>query len=135
MTRLLGLALAGLATLAAASEVPRAARTLRVGTIVSAADLAAPASSAAIDALSGLEVRRVIYVGRPVRAADLGPPTLVHRNEIVTMELRMRSLSLRTEGRALDAGGAGERIRVLNLESRTAVIATVIAPGRVGVSR
>ncbi|MEM1343273.1 MAG: flagellar basal body P-ring formation chaperone FlgA [Pseudomonadota bacterium] len=102
-----------------------AARTLRVGTILTAADLKATQNMADIDALIGLEVRRAIYAGRPITAADLGPPTLVRRNAIVSVRYVIGGLLLRTEGRALDNGGLGESVRVMNLDTRMTIQATV----------
>lgn len=113
-----------------------AARTLRPGTVLAASDLRAePGAEDRLGALLGLEVRRAIYVDRPVRAGDLGPETLVRRNAIVTMLYRDRGLAIRTEGRALDAGGAGERIRVMNLASRQPVAAVVLGRDTVAVAR
>jgi flagellar basal body P-ring formation protein FlgA len=113
-----------------------AARTLRPGTVLEGSDLRAqPGAEDRIGALIGLEVRRAIYADRPVRASDLGPETLVRRNAIVTMLYRDRGLAIRTEGRALDAGGAGERIRVMNIVSRQSVAAIVTGRDTVTVAR
>ena len=116
-----------------------AARTLRPGVIVAPGDLraaegAAPGASARIAELEGLEVKAAIYAGRPVPRGALGPPTLVARNDVVVMEYRSGGLSLRTEGRALDAGAEGARIRVMNLASRITVTAVVTGPDRVRVT-
>lgn len=118
-----------------------AAHTLRIGSIVGPGDLrlvddaaADPKiTEAAIEPYVGLEVRRAIYAGRPVTPSDLGPPTLVTRNAVVTMVFDTGSLAIRTEGRALDAGGEGERVRVMNLDSRLSVRATVVGPNLVAV--
>ena len=114
-----------------------AARTMRIGTIVSVGDVVTRGEqpSTGIDAMIGLEVRRVIYAGRPIARTDLGPPTLVHRNEIVSMVYSVGGLQMRTDGRALGRGGLGEVIDVMTLSSRQKVRATVAAPGRVEVRR
>ena len=114
-----------------------ARRTLPAGTIVTEADVRAadPSAIPAIGAMLGQETRRTIYSGRPVAAADLGPATLVRRNDIVTMRFRDQGLEIIAEGRALDPGGHGERIRVLNLASRTPVVARVVAPSLVEIGR
>jgi flagellar basal body P-ring formation protein FlgA len=123
----------------AAQEV-LATHNLRAGTILSAADLKVSGieDTAAWDlvaALVGLETRRAIYSGRPVVAADLGPPTLVRRNAVVAMLYSSNGLGIRTEGRALESGGAGEVIRVINLNSRQSVMATVIGENQVEARR
>ncbi|MBK0398127.1 flagellar basal body P-ring formation protein FlgA [Limibaculum sp. M0105] len=123
---------------ALAGEVT-ARRTIPAGTVIVAADLAVSDGDAAAlssrDAMLGLEARRSIYAGRPVVPVDLGPPTLVRRNDVVSIRFKGGGLEIQTEGRALDAGGAGERIRVLNIDSRQPVSARVTAPGLVEIRR
>jgi len=130
-----------LALPATAQEVV-ATRTLPAGTVLSRAHLDIPAGTMDAEAgktmlqdMVGMEVRRAIYAGRAVKRSSLGPPTLVERNAIVSMEYRSGGLSIRTEGRALASGGRGERIRVMNLGSRRPVQSTVIGPSRVAVRR
>jgi len=117
-----------------------AAHTLRVGTVLEAGDLKVPDAEDArrrelVAALVGLETRRAIYTGRPVVVADLGPPTLVHRNAVGVMLYSDRGLGIRTEGRALESGGAGEVVRVINATSRQSVLATVTGENQVEVHR
>jgi flagella basal body P-ring formation protein FlgA len=69
-----------------------------------------------------------------VRAADLGPPALVDRNQIVALDFRAGGLSIRAEGRALARGGAGDVIRVMNLASRTTVSGRIRPDGVVDVA-
>jgi flagella basal body P-ring formation protein FlgA len=119
-----------LALPAAAADAVRANRTLRVGDVVAAADLSEPA-----DGMVGMEVRRAVYAGYPVTMSDLGPPTLVRRNEIVTMSFVVGGIELRAEGRALRDGGAGVVIEVMNLVSRRTVRATIVGTRAVEVRR
>ena len=107
-----------------------AKRTLRVGSILKPGDL-----TKASDQMVGLEVRRAIYAGHPISESDLGPPTLVRRNEIVTMTFKNRGIALRAEGRALGAGGSGEIVEVMNLESRRTIRAVVTGSRSVEVRR
>lgn len=116
--------------LPAAADPVRANRTMRVGEIVAAADLSGPAGP-----MVGLEVRRAIYAGHPVGMADLGPPTLVRRNEVVTMNFAAGGIDLRAEGRALGDGGAGDVIEVMNLSSRRTIRAVIVGPRTVEVRR
>lgn len=81
----------------------------------------------------GMEARVNLYPGRPIRAADLQPPAVIERNEIVTLQFRQGGLLILTEGRALDRAGVGERLRVINLSSRSTVSATVLSAGLVEV--
>lgn len=125
-----------LASSALADDVV-ASRTLRIGDVLTISDLrlADKVDDRQVAAMIGKEVRRVVYVGRPVDAADLGPQTLVNRNDVVVMTYSVGGLRMRTEGRALGRGGAGEVIDVMTLSSRQKIRAVVVAPGQVQVRR
>lgn len=115
-----------------------AARTIRAQTVLGPGDLVAgpvavPGALEDAAAVVGLEARVILHAGRPVRAADLGPPALVARNQIVTLAWRAGALSITAEGRALGRAGAGEAVRVLNLASRTTVTGIVAGDGTVVV--
>ncbi len=133
----LAVALLGIGSdgLAGSAEVV-AVHTLRPGTVIGPQHVSVPEDRPDLaEAVLGFELRRAVYRGHPVRSSDIGPVTLVRRNSVVTMQYRSGALSIRTEGRALDAGGDGERIRVMNLDTRQAVTAVVRAPGLVEVER
>ena len=76
-----------------------------------------------------MEARVNLYPGRPIRPGDLREPAVINRNEIITLQYDANGLLIVTEGRALDRAGIGERLRVLNLSSRTTVTATVQGAG------
>lgn len=108
-----------------------ATRTIRAQTVIGPDDLTLvnaglPGALSDTAAAIGLEARVAIYAGRPVRLADLGPPTLVQRNQVVALVYLAGGLAISTEGRALARGSEGEVIRVINLASRTTV------SGRIG---
>lgn len=108
-----------------------ATRTLRAQTVITPEDLtlvAAELTGALTDPgpAYGLETKVAIYAGKPVRLEDLGEPTLVQRNQTVTLVYASGALAISTEGRALSRGSEGEVVRVINLASRTTV------SGRVG---
>ena len=133
----LGLALVIVAGPALAEAV-LAARTIRAREIITAADLsitAAPVQGALNDpgAAIGREARYTIYAGRPVNAGDLTSPAVIERNDIVVMFYDQGGLSISTEGRALGRGAVGDRLRVMNLASRSTVTGTVAAPGRISI--
>lgn len=127
----LALALAG----PASAEI-LALRTLPAGTIVGADDIDPGEGTllVEVEAVLGLQTRSIIYAGRPIAPAQLAPPRLVERNQIVTLAYESGALSIRTEGRALAAGAAGEVIRVMNLASRSTVLATIRADGLLTVT-
>ncbi|MFM7442840.1 MAG: flagellar basal body P-ring formation chaperone FlgA, partial [Tabrizicola sp.] len=70
---------------------------------------------------------------KPVRLGDLGPPTLVERNQPVTLVYLSGGLAISTEGRALARGSVGDEVRVMNLGSRNTVTGRVGPDGTVYV--
>ena len=112
-----------------------AARTLQANSVLVpedmmlvAADL--PGALTSPDLAVGQETRVAIYAGRPILASALGPAALVERNQMVLLLYQSTGLSISTEGRALDRGGEGDRIKVMNLTSK-ATVTGVIGPGGV----
>lgn len=115
-----------------------ATRTIRAQTLIGPEDVtlvAADLPGALADpALAvGLEARVAIYAGKAVRPGDLGPPTLVDRNQVVTLIYLSGGLAISTEGRALARGSEGDVIRIMNLGSRTTVSGRVGPDGAVYV--
>ncbi|MEM7212468.1 MAG: flagellar basal body P-ring formation chaperone FlgA, partial [Pseudomonadota bacterium] len=112
-------------------------RTLRVGTILQASDLQVTGEEdvQVFDGLVGQELKRSVYAGRPVSPEDVGPVTVIRRNDVVSLVYASHSLGLRTEARALSAGGVGETISVMNIDTRVTVRATVVGHKRVAVSK
>jgi flagella basal body P-ring formation protein FlgA len=84
-------------------------------------------------AVIGMETRGWLSAGQPIMPENLAPAALVERNEVVSMRFLHGMLQITAEGRALDRAARGERIRVMNLDSRTTVTATVIGDGLVEV--
>jgi flagellar basal body P-ring formation protein FlgA len=82
----------------------------------------------------GQEARVAIYPGRPIRPEDLGPAASVDRNQIVSLIYRRGGLAIVTEGRALERGGPGDRIEVMNLSSKTKVTGRIGPDGTVDVT-
>jgi flagellar basal body P-ring formation protein FlgA len=122
----------------ALSESVVATRTIRAQTVIGPEDvtLVAAALPGALTDPSqavGLETRVAIYAGRPVRPRDLGPPTLVERNQVVSLVYLSGSLAIATEGRALARGSVGEVIRIMNIGSRATVSGRIGPDGAVYV--
>lgn len=82
----------------------------------------------------GMQLKRQVAPGQPLATADLAPPSMVQRGTKVQMQLQSPGLSLTGQGVAMDTGAIGERIRVLNPNSRAVLEAEVIGPGRVRVA-
>jgi flagella basal body P-ring formation protein FlgA len=134
-------ALCGMVLLAVpgSADTVVASRTIPARTVLAAEDLVlrpgVPGGSFdRVAAVAGLESRAILYAGRPILAAQVGPPTLVERNMLVRLVYRAGSVSIRTEGRALGRAGAGEAVQVLNQRSRVTVAGIVTGPGEVQVT-
>ncbi|MEP5759274.1 MAG: flagellar basal body P-ring formation chaperone FlgA [Litoreibacter sp.] len=87
------------------------------------------------ETIAGLEAKRNLYAGRPIRLTDVGPPAIVERNQVVTLKFQIGGLLIATEGRALDRAGIGDTLRVLNLSSRATVTGRIDENGIVIVSQ
>lgn len=122
----------------AAADTVIALRTLRAQTVIGPADVGlepgtvSGAASRPSDVI-GREARVAIYKGRPVLDGDTTAPTLVDRNQIVPLLFVAGPLVIAAEGRALDRGGQGDQIRIMNTVSRTTVTGMVLADGSVAV--
>lgn len=134
---LISLACLTVENVAAEALVP--VRMIRPGDILGPEDLR-PSQIEALgalrpgDAFQGLEAGVTLFPGRPVSATDLIPPRLVHRNSIVVLSYEGPGLSIRTEGRALSDGSAGEVVQVINLTSRARLSGIVAPDGRILVN-
>ncbi len=122
----------------AMAESVVATRTLRAQTVIGPDDLTVvdarlPGALADPELALGLETRVASYAGRPVMPGDLGAPTLVQRNQMVSLVYMAGGLAISTEGRALSRGSEGETVRVINLGSRTTVSGRVGSDGAVYV--
>ncbi|GJL92832.1 flagellar basal body P-ring formation chaperone FlgA [Hyphococcus sp.] len=120
--------------IAAAEQKPanvKAAQNLRPGMLLSAADLIVEGdNSTGLDLYVGQEVKRAIYVGKTLSLNDVGPPTAVERNAIVMLEFVRGPLMITTEGRALDSGAVGDRVRIMNLSSKIILTGTITGPNK-----
>ncbi|MEO0398788.1 MAG: flagellar basal body P-ring formation chaperone FlgA [Pseudomonadota bacterium] len=120
----------------AAAESLFAGRNIAAGELINEGDLInGEGVVAAASRFFGLEARRTVYKGQPVNIANFQSPTLVKRNAIVRMEYLQGALKITTEGRALDEGGSGDLVRIMNLGSRQTVTARVIGADTVRVGR
>lgn len=116
-----------------------ATRTIRAQEIVTAAHVRLDATSVpgayeAVEDVLGQEARIAIYPGRPILQGTLTAPALVQHNQLVELVFDKKGLRISTEGRALGRGGVGERIRVMNLSSRTVLFGTVQPDATISVT-
>lgn len=115
---------------AAQAETVVAARNIPARSLIGPEDLAltgADTPGALTDpaVAIGMEARVTLYASRPVRPGDIGTPAIVERNQIVTLIFRRGALNITADGRALDRAGPGDVIRIMNLASRSNVMARI----------
>ena len=110
------------------------------GTIITDTDLAYqavdPASVQAgivtsMNDLDGMQARRVLRAGEPVRPDDVRKPILVTKGSTVTMTFAVPGIQLTAVGKAMSEGGMGETVTVLNPISYRQIACTVTGAGTV----
>lgn len=123
-------------------EVPIAGRTLVKGSVVNSADLAmARLNIAALpkdvidrqDDVIGLKLSEDVSAGQVFRRNLLALPTVVEAGARVTMVYRARLFEASATGIALEAGAAGQVIRVKNDSSKKIIMGTVLESGVIEV--
>jgi len=74
----------------------------------------------------GMRVRRTVYANTVLRADLVELPPLVNRGDVVTIVAEAGALRITARGEAKAKGRKGERISVVNLDSRKRVYARVL---------
>jgi flagellar basal body P-ring formation protein FlgA len=124
-------------------EAPVALTRLLPETVLRADDVRIARVSAAtlqneiarsVDQIIGMQLRRPVAAGQPLRLADLSRPPLVQRGATVQIELSAGDLTVTGQAVALDAGAEGEKIRVQNPTSHAFLFAEVVGPGKVQIT-
>ena len=120
----------------AAADTLIAVRLLRAQTTLSAEDMTLiggtlPGAASALADVIGLETRVAVYQGQPILQKNLGPPAVIERNQAVQMAFQSGTLTILSDGRALERGGVGDRIRVMNIASRSTITGVIAADGSV----
>lgn len=115
-----------------------AARVIRARTVIAPEDLLVvdrdlPGALTQPEDAEGMEARKTIYPGRPVRPEDLAPAASIERNQTVVLAYSLGGLTIETEGRALDRAAVGETLRVMNAGSRAVLSGIVTADGTVRI--
>ncbi len=124
-------------------EAAALARPLTVGEVVRAADVtivrrpkaefAANIMTSAEQAV-GLAARRPMRPGEVLRQTDLAKAELIARNDNVTITFQVPGIMLTMRGKALEGGGQGDTINVLNVQSKRPVQGKIAGPGHVVVT-
>jgi flagella basal body P-ring formation protein FlgA len=123
-----------------AARIVVPARDIARGEILSDGDLAyqAPPPNGGffgveteMGALRGMEARRMLHAGEPLRSSDVRRPILVEKGAMVTMTFEAPGITLTAAGRAMGEGGMGETVTVQNPVSFRQITTIVTGPGQV----
>jgi flagella basal body P-ring formation protein FlgA len=96
--------------------------------------LAVGNDAASRDRAVGMQMRKALRAGAPLRTADLAKPDLVQRDQTVTLIFQSGGLYLTIRGKALEGGTEGDVVSVLNLQSKRTVTGVVVGRGQVAIS-
>ena len=81
--------------------------------------------------LDGMQTRRMLRAGEPVRTDDVRRPILIAKGSTVTMTFDAPGVTLTAIGKAMSEGGMGETVTILNPVSYRQVTAIVTGSGQV----
>jgi flagella basal body P-ring formation protein FlgA len=84
-----------------------------------------------MDQLTGLQARRVLRAGEPLRGGDVRRPILVTKGSTVTMVFDAPGVTLTAIGKAMSEGGLGETVTILNPASYRQITGVVTGSGQV----
>lgn len=84
-----------------------------------------------MDEIKGMQARRVLNAGQPLRNADVRRPIVVNKGQVVTMVFTAPGVEVTATGRAMTEGGIGDTVTIQNPASYRMISATVTAPGTV----
>lgn len=125
-----------LITQAAAAQTVVPTRTIRANALITEQDVTLRGSVPrgevyALHQVVGREARVTLYADRPISERQIGEASVIERNQMVLLTYGRAGLWIETDGRSLARAAVGERLRVMNLASKSIVIGTVQVDGRV----
>jgi flagella basal body P-ring formation protein FlgA len=91
-------------------------------------------SDAARGRAVGMQMRKSARAGQALKAADLGKPDLVQRDDNVTLIYEASGIYLTARGKAVDSGTEGDTVTVLNLQSKRTISGVVVGRDQVAIS-
>ncbi|WP_183238612.1 flagellar basal body P-ring formation chaperone FlgA [Bradyrhizobium sp. CIR18] len=81
----------------------------------------------------GMQLRRPMRAGTPLRAADIVKPDFVVRDQNVTIIYQVPGLYLTSRGKAIESGAEGDTVSVLNVQSKRTLTGVVTGRGQVTI--
>jgi flagella basal body P-ring formation protein FlgA len=86
------------------------------------------------DRAVGMQARKQLRAGQPLRVTDLAKPDLVQRDQNVTLIYETPGIYITVRGKAVDNGTEGDVVSVMNLQSKRTVSGVVTGRGQVSIS-
>ena len=125
------------------TQLPVAARDMKAGQIITSDDVltkrvpqlpnARITDSLKTEDLIGKEVKKSLRSGQTIQPNDVREQVMVAKGKIVTLNFTKSGIILSTQGKALENGGLGDTVRVMNSQSKTVVQGTVTGPETVSI--
>lgn len=91
------------------------------------------APSVTKEELIGKELKKNIRAGQLITLNDVRAQVMVTKGKIVTLSFTKGGIMLSAQGKALENGGLGDTVRVMNLQSKSVVQGTVSGPETVSI--
>jgi flagella basal body P-ring formation protein FlgA len=85
------------------------------------------------DRTLGMQLRRPMRAGMPIRVADIVKPDFVVRDQAVTIIYQVPGVYLTTRGKAIESGTEGDTVSVVNLQSKRTLTGVVTGRGQVTI--
>ena len=89
--------------------------------------------AASRDRTVGMQLRRPMRAGTPIRVADIVKPDFVQRDQNVTVIYQVPGIYLTTRGKAIESGAEGDTVSVVNLQTKRTLTGTVTGRGQITV--
>ena len=89
--------------------------------------------AASRDRTLGMQLRRPMRAGTPIRVADIVKPDFVSRDQSVTVIYQVPGIYLTTRGKAIESGAEGDTVSVLNLQTKRTLTGVVTGRGQVTI--
>jgi len=82
------------------------------------------------DAVIGMAVRRPLREGVPVSLRDVSAPTVIKKDDVISVTYAMNGMSLTLQAKALTDAASGQSVSVMNPASHKIIQAVATAPGQ-----
>lgn len=123
--------------------LPTARHALTAGQIVTESDVfmkktpqerARRQKNTPLSELVGKEIKRTVRAGQVLDDSDVRIRPMITKGKAVTLSFIKGGIMLSAQGKALENGGLGDTVRVMNTQSKSVVTGTVTSPDTVAIN-